>query len=349
MTEVATLEHYLQEWVDDDQTHRADVAVTLNAIAGACCRISGLIAEGPLAGALGAVHGNNMDGDAQKELDLRTNELVISSLQDAPVALLVSEELAEPLEIQPGAALNVAIDPLDGSSNIDTNISVGTIFSILPSQTTSNGSGADPILQQGTHQLAAGYVIYGPQTALVLTVGEGTQIFTLDPRTNDFKLTTTNVQIPEETREFAINVSNFHHWDRHVRAYVDDCLEGETGPRKSSYNMRWVASLVAECHRILSRGGIFLYPGDARTGYENGRLRLLYEINPIGWLIEQAGGGATTGSGRVLELQPTDIHQRAPLIFGSRQEVDRVDRYYSEPHAVGERSPLFSQRGLLRS
>jgi len=345
---MATLNSYLQEWTGEGGKDRAAVAETLGAIAKACSGISELIAQGPLAGTLGAVHGNNMDGDAQKELDLRSNDLVIDSLQKMPVAFLVSEELDAPLEIQSDAPLIVAIDPLDGSSNIDTNISVGTIFSILPSRTGRNGAGDSIILQQGTRQLAAGYVIYGPQTALVLTIGEGTQIFTLDPRSREFRLTAANVRIPEETREFAINVSNFRHWDRYIRAYVDDCLEGEKGPRESSFNMRWVASLVAECHRILSRGGIFLYPGDDRTGYENGRLRLLYEINPIGWLIEQAGGGATTGSGRVLDLQPTDIHQRAPLIFGSRREVDRVNRYYSELHAVGDRSPLFNQRGLLR-
>ncbi len=348
MAELATLNCYLHNWVGEN-TDRGTVAETLMAIAGACCEISELIAQGPLAGSLGAVHGNNVDGDAQKELDLRANELVINSLRTAPVAYVASEELDNPLEINPGAPLYVAIDPLDGSSNIDTNISIGTIFSVLPSQSGFNGLDGNGKLQPGTNQLAAGYAIYGPQTALVITMGEGTQIFTLDPKANEFRLTSPNVRIPEETREFAINVSNFRHWDRHVRAYIDDCLEGEEGPRGSGYNMRWVASLVAECHRILSRGGIFLYPGDARSGYENGRLRLVYEVNPIGWIIEQAGGGATTGQGRVIELQPTDIHQRTPFIFGSLKEVAHIGQYYSELHSTGERAPLFSQRGLFRA
>jgi len=348
MAEAMTLESYLMRWAGD-KSDRDAIACTLISLSGACRKISELIALGPLAGALGAVHGNNMDGDAQKELDLLANDLVITSLRSAPVALMVSEELDDPLDLEQDAPLFVAIDPLDGSSNIDTNISVGTIFSILPAQAGLNGAGNSVTLQPGTRQLAAGYAIYGPQTALVLTLGQGTQIFTLDPRSSEFHLTSENVRVPEKTREFAINVSNFRHWDQNIRAYVDDCLEGENGPREASYNMRWVASLVAECHRVLSRGGIFLYPGDSRDGYENGRLRLLYEINPIGWLIEQAGGGASTGHGRVLDLQPTDIHQRAPLVFGSEHEVSRLEQYYSALHPVGERSPLFNQRGLFRT
>ncbi len=348
MAELATLGCYLHDWVNGDTGRRA-VAETLMSIATACQEISTLVAQGPLARTLGAVHGNNVGGDVQKGLDLRANELVIKSLRNAPVACFVSEELEGPLEFQIDAPLYVAIDPLDGSSNIDTNISVGTIFSVLPSQLGRNGSDTKGTLQPGASQLAAGYAIYGPQTALVITVGKGTQIFTLDPKSGEFRLTTSNVQIAEETREFAINVSNFRHWDRHIRAYIDDCLEGEDGPRGASCNMRWIASLVAECHRILSRGGIFLYPADARSGYENGRLRLIYEANPIGWLIEQAGGGAITGHGRVLELQPTSIHQRTPLIFGSLNEVAHIEQYYSELHSIRERAPLFSQRGLFRA
>ena len=344
MAETVTLYRYLENWAGKD-TRRNDVVGTVAAIATACRAISELIAQGPFIGSLGSVYGNNSDGDAQKELDIRANELVIGALQQTPVAFMVSEELDEPLDIRPDGSLSVAIDPLDGSSNIDTNLSVGTIFSILPART----AGATRLLQQGVNQLAAGYAIYGPQTAFVLTVGEGTQIFTLDRHSGEFRLTTANVRIANDTREFAINVSNFRHWDRHIRSYVDDCLEGENGPRKASFNMRWVASLVAECHRILSRGGIFLYPGDARSGYENGRLRLVYEINPIGWLVEQAGGGATTGHGRVLELQPSGIHQRAPMIFGSSNEVMQINNYYSDVSSSGERSPLFNQRGLFRS
>lgn len=205
------------------------------------------------------------------------------------------------------------------------------------------------MLLAGSHQRAAGYIIYGPQTALLLTMGEGTQMFILDPLDRQFRLTGENLQITPTTREFAINASNFRHWDEHIRGYVDDCLEGERGPRAANFNMRWIASLVAECHRILSRGGVFLYPGDERQGYSRGRLRLTYEANPIAWLVEQAGGAASTGRERILDIQPTDIHQRVPLIFGSREEVARIDGYYADLHPLGSRSPLFGQRGLFRA
>jgi fructose-1,6-bisphosphatase I len=205
------------------------------------------------------------------------------------------------------------------------------------------------VLQPGINQLAAGYCIYGPQTSLVLTLGSGTHIFTLDPELGEFRLTNADVQIAQTTREFAINVSNFRHWDRHIRSYIDDCLEGSEGLRQSNYNMRWLASLVAECHRILSRGGIFLYPADARKGYAQGRLRLLYECNPIAFLVEQSGGGATTGTQRILEVVPNDVHQRVPMIFGSSREIRRVERYYAQRKLHGERSQLFSRRGLFRT
>jgi len=262
------------------------------------------------------------------------------------VAVVTSEELPEPLINNPNDSLIVALDPLDGSSNIDTNVSLGTIFSVLQG---NGGTALTDILLPGTQQRAAGYVIYGPQTALVMTLGVGTHIFTLDPKSGDYRLTTENVQITPTTKEFAINASNFRHWDEHVRGYVDDCLSGEGGPRAANFNMRWIASLVAECHRILSRGGVFLYPGDNREGYARGRLRLTYEANPIAWLIEQAGGAASTGTERILDIQPTDIHQRVPLIFGSRDEVARIDGYYANLHPLASRSPLFGQRGLFRA
>ena len=267
-------------------------------------------------------------------------------MRDAPVRYLVSEELDQVQEMQQDKRLLVAVDPLDGSSNIETNAAVGTIFSILPA--AENASIDDVVLQPGNGQLAAGYCIYGPQTALVLTLGAGTHIFTLDPEARDFRLTESNVHITETTREFAINVSNFRHWDRPVRAYVDDCLAGEEGHRQSNYNMRWVASLVAECHRILARGGVFLYPGDARRGYAHGRLRLLYECNPIAFLVEQAGGGATTGEQRILDVKPEQIHQRVPMIFGASHEIRRVERYYAGRDLAAERSQLFGKRGLFR-
>ncbi len=344
MQSFETLETYLSQRTEAAEVSQA-VADTVVAIASATVEISMIIARGALAGDLGASRGDNTDGDVQKELDLVANDIVIEALQDAPVAWIVSEELQDPLQGTVGAPLGVAIDPLDGSSNIDTNTSVGSIFSVLHAQTDA----ADSTLQPGTQQLAAGYVIYGPQTTLVLTLGDGTMMFTLDPEQAAFRLTESDVRIPETTREFAINASNFRHWDGPVRAYVDDCLNGEEGFRDSNYNMRWLASLVAECHRILSRGGVFLYPSDARKGYSAGRLRLLYEVNPIAFIVEQAGGAGTTGTQRLLEIEPSGIHQRAPMIFGSRREVARVERYFERTRINAERSQLFNKRGLFRA
>ncbi len=345
MTSFETLKHYLGP---DNVDVEPGVAEAVLCLAEAMIQISSLVARGPLAGAMGAARGDNADGDVQKELDIVANDAVIEALQDAPVAYLVSEELEAPLAMKHGAPLYVAIDPLDGSSNIETNAAVGTIFALFPAATENDKTLEPTVLQPGINQLAAGYCIYGPQTSLVVTFGNGTHIFTLDPVAGEFRLTAAAVRITETTREFAINVSNFRHWDRHVRAYIDDCLAGEDGHRQSNYNMRWIASLVAECQRILARGGIFLYPGDARKGYAHGRLRLLYECSPIAFLIEQAGGGATTGRRRILEVTPENIHQRVPMIFGSSHEIRRVERYYAERDLHGERSQLFGKRGLFR-
>ncbi len=347
MKQFQTLENYLQTRATDDFIQSA-VATTILCIAAAAIRIANLVARGLLASELGRARGDNTDGDVQKKLDLIANEYIIEALQIASVAYLVSAELDQPMLLHEAAPLAVAINPLDGSSNIETNAAAGTIFSIFPTFSAQYTRGDDVVLQAGVNQLAAGYCIYGPQTSLVLTLGAGTHIFTLDPEDGEFYLTTANVQIAETTREFAINVSNFRHWDQHIRAYIDDCLDGEDGLRKSNYNMRWIASLVAECHRILSRGGIFLYPGDARKGYAQGRLRLLYECNPVALLIEQAGGSATTGQERIMDLKTNRVHQRAPLIFGSSREIRRVERYYAECDMTGERSPLFNKRGLYR-
>lgn len=341
------LEDYLCNQVGDGHIQSA-VAETINSIAQASTRIARRVARGPLAGDLGKARGSNIDGDVQKELDLVANDYIVEALGDAPVAYLVSEELERPVAMQQAAPLFVAVDPLDGSSNIETNSAVGTIFSVFPAG-EKNTPVEEFVLQPGINQLAAGYCIYGPQTSLVLTLGSGTHIFTLDPELDEYRLSSENVQIAQTTREFAINVSNFRHWDRYVRAYIDDCLEGSDGFRQSNYNMRWLASLVAECHRILARGGIFLYPADARQGYAHGRLRLVYECNPIAFLVEQAGGGATTGLQRILDVVPTDVHQRVPMIFGSSREIRRIDRYYAERDLHGERSQLFKKRGLFRS
>ncbi len=347
MKQLQTLENYLQTEAADNFIQSA-VATTILCISTVVIRIAKLVARGLLAGELGKARGDDTDGDVQNELNLVANDFIIEALKTAPVRYLVSEELDQPMLLHEAAPLSVAIDPLDGSSNIETNATAGTIFSIFPTIGAQYTVGDDVILQAGVNQLAAGYCIYGPHTSLVLTLGAGTHIFTLHPEDGEFYLTTANVQIAETTREFAINVSNFRHWDQHIRAYIDDCLDGEDGLRKSNYNMRWVASLVAECHRILSRGGIFLYPGDARKGYAHGRLRLLYECNPVALLIEQAGGGATTGQQRILDLKPKNVHQRAPMIFGSSREIRRVERYYAECDMTGERSPLFNKRGLYR-
>ena len=328
---------------------RQVVADTTRIIAESCCAIAEIIALGPLAGTLGAEHGSNVDGDVQKELDIRANDLIIEELRSAPVAWVASEELDDPIELNTGAPMYVAIDPLDGSSNIDTNVSVGTIFSVMPMKCDKGDTDVDCFLQKGDRQLAAGYVIYGPQTALVLTLGEGTHVFTLNPDTGEFCLTMPGVMISEDTNEFAINSSNSRRWDGHVRAYVDDCLKGEEGPHNKNYNTRWIASLVAECHRILSRGGIFLYPGDRRPGYQSGRLRLAYECNPIAFLAEQAGGAASDGHQRILEIEPGDIHQRVPMIFGSINEVALVDQYYRDMEPIQQRSQLFGTRGLFKA
>jgi fructose-1,6-bisphosphatase I len=348
MTAPVELHTYLSAWAGTD-AERAAVATTIEALAGTAGDVADLIARGPLAGALSAVVGGNAGGDEQKELDVRANEMFIAALRGCPVAAYASEEEKDVLVLNEKAPLAVAIDPLDGSSNIDTNVSIGTIFGILPMATAANGSAVSAALQPGRNQLAAGFVIYGPQTALVLTVGEGTHIFTLDRATGAFALSRANVTIPPTSREYAINASNYRHWDPAVRAYIDDCIAGTEGPRGKDFNMRWIASLVAEVYRILARGGIFLYPRDSRPGYQKGRLRLIYEANPIAFLVEQAGGGATDGAERSLDIVPQEVHQRVPLVFGSRDKVERVARYHTDRHAIGERSPLFGARGLFRA
>jgi len=325
---------------------RPALAETIIGIAAAAAAVAELVAQGPLAGALGAVLGSNADGDAQKALDVRANEMFLDALRLAPVAVFASEEAETALALDPRAPLVVAIDPLDGSSNIDTNLSIGSIFSVLPNP---GGDPARAALQPGTSQLAAGFAVYGPQTALVLTLGRGAYVFTYDRKGGAFALTRPETRIPPGRREYAINASNYRHWEEPVRAYIDDCVAGADGPRGADFNMRWLASLVAEAYRILARGGIFLYPRDDRPGYHSGRLRLVYEANPIAFVVEQAGGAATDGARRILDIAPESLHQRVPLAFGSRDKVERLARYHREPHGLGERSPLFGKRGLFRS
>jgi len=346
-TTFPALAEHLEAWAGDD-AGRAAVAAAVQAIAATSARVSEIIARGSLEGHLGAIVGDNVDGDAQKALDVRADEMFIEALKGGPVAIYGSEEQEQPVLLNPGGPLAVAIDPLDGSSNIDTNVSIGTIFSILPTE----GVPAEPrdavLLQPGTRQLAAGFVIYGPQTALVLTVLAGTHVFTYSREQGTFLRTHADVQIAGGKREYAINASNYNHWDEPLRAYIDDCMAGLDSPDRTQFNMRWIASLVAETYRIMARGGIFLYPRDKRPGYQHGRLRLVYEANPIALLVEQAGGAAVDAERRILEIVPEKFHERVPLIFGAREKVERVVRYHSDRHQIGERMPLFGRRGLFR-
>lgn len=345
MIQPQSLAGYLSGWAGGRPARKA-VATTVNALAEAGIEFSELLALGALAGHLGRPTGRRVDVDDQKEIDVVTNDRIVAAMKQAPVAAVASEEMEAPLLLDEDAPLLVAIDPLDGSSNIDANASIGTIFTVLPALGRNGEESA--FLQPGVNQLAGGFLIYGPQTTLVLSVGAGTQIFTLDRSTRAFVLTHPKVEIPERTSEYAINGSNSRHWDEAVRTYIEDCKRGREGPRGRDYNMRWTGSPVVDIYRILSRGGIYLYPGDKRREFRNGRLRLIYEANPIAWIVEQAGGMASTGHQRVLEVSPEALHQRIPLIAGSRREVEHVVRLHDGFQVRGERSPLFSRRGLLR-
>ncbi|HUB63787.1 MAG TPA: class 1 fructose-bisphosphatase [Methylocella sp.] len=339
---------YLAQAVADD-SRLSGVAEVLRAIAKASIELSELIGLGRLYGQLGASRAStNTDGDVQKELDVLANDLFVQAFRRSPVATVVSEELSEPLVLDPSGHLTVAMDPLDGSSNIDANVSIGTIFSILPVSPSSSGIEV-PFKQPGRMQIAAGFVIYGPQTSLVIVLGsDPTQIFTLDRRDGRFYRAVSAPVIPRECTEFAINSSNYRHWDAPVRAFIDDCMQGAEGPLKHNYNMRWTGSLVADAYRILLRGGIFLYPGDQRPGYKDGRLRLLYEANPIALVVERAGGQASDCIGPILDTIPSAIHARVPLVFGSAASVELVADYHRDPQFSAEHAPLFGKRGLIR-
>lgn len=323
-----------------------DVATAIKAIARAVSR--GSLDPRPTAG------GVNVQGERQVPLDVIANELVLRHCEwGGHLAGLVSEELEDPHPIPvqyPCGKYLLVFDPLDGSSNVDVNISVGTIFSVLRRAHGPGRAAVGDFLQPGSSQVCAGYAIYGPTTMLVLTLGDGVHGFTLDPGLGDFVLTHARLTIPETAREFAINASNERFWEPPVRRYVDECLAGKAGPRGEDFNMRWIASLVAEVHRILIRGGVFLYPKDTREPLRPGRLRLLYEANPMAMIVEQAGGAASTGREPLLELQPDALHQRVPVILGAREEVDRLVRYHDE-HARGVdrpfHSPLFGSRSLF--
>ena len=324
------LADYLGTWAGGD-ARRRDVAATVTALTDACRAISVLVAQGNLEQNLGAAVTENVQGETQKALDDLTDRMLIEACRRAPVAAIASEEDEHPVPGNPaGAGLLVAFDPLDGSSNIDINVSIGTIFSILPVKPGTEPVSVEAFLQPGRNQLAAGYVLYGPQTTLVLTVGAGALCFTLDRRRDAFVLTHDRLEVPHATKEFAINMANQRHWPAPVQRYIDECLKGADGGRGENTNMRWVASLVADCNRVLIRGGVYLYPGDARPGYGEGRIRVLYEASPIAFVVEQAGGEAVTGGGaKILDIVPARLHQRASLIFGSRDEVERIEGHHA--------------------
>jgi fructose-1,6-bisphosphatase I/sedoheptulose-1,7-bisphosphatase len=331
-----------------------DLGALLVDVAAAVKAISAMTAKGALGGFLGAHGGKNVQGETQQKLDVLADDVMIRSCEwGGLVAGMASEELDDPYPIPSEYTRGhylLVFDPLDGSSNIDVNVSVGTIFSVLRHDKAEPPSTAD-YLKPGKQQVAAGYALYGPATMLVITVGKGTHGFTLDREIGNFILTHENLQIPADTSEFAINTSNARFWEPPVHRYVTECQAGKTGDRGRDFNMRWIASMVAEVHRILMRGGVFMYPKDTKDKSKPGRLRLLYEANPVGFLVEQAGGRATTGNQQVLEIVPEALHQRVPLILGSRNEVERIERYHQEFASGIDRpydSPLFNERSLFR-
>ncbi|MGF7162892.1 fructose-1,6-bisphosphatase I [Rhodoligotrophos appendicifer] len=346
MTSGAGLGLSLRDYLAD--TAEPGIAALVSAIADASRPLIAMIRRGPILGSLGAGSGgSNKDGDVQKALDVLADRQFLHGLQVAGVRAIASEEADEPHSVSADGEFLVAIDPLDGSSNIETNVSIGTIFSILPA---APGRSAEPgdFLIQGHRQKAAGFLIYGPQASIVFTTGTGTHAATHDPESDDFVMTALSLSIPEDVPEFAINASNYRFWHPPVQAYVNDCVSGTDGPMSRNFNMRWIASLVADAYRILMRGGAFLYPADSRHGYERGRLRHVYEASPIAFLIEQADGAATDGVNRILDHQPASLHARVPLVFGSMQTVARIRRYHLETEDSADLSPLFGRRGLMR-
>ncbi|MEZ5629168.1 MAG: class 1 fructose-bisphosphatase [Burkholderiaceae bacterium] len=332
------LTRYLVEKQRVDGHIPSQLRLLLEVVARACKSISHAVNKGALGGVLGSAGSENVQGEVQKKLDIIANEVLIDANEwGGHLAAMASEEMdaihVVPNRYPKGEYL-LLFDPLDGSSNIEVNVSIGTIFSVLKMPEGDRGVEEADFLQPGRCQVAAGYCVYGPQTTLVLTVGDGVAMFTLDREQGSFVLTEDNVRIPEDTREFAINMSNMRHWDEPVKRYIDECLQGKEGPRGKDFNMRWVASMVADVHRIMTRGGIFMYPWDKREPQKPGKLRLMYEANPMGWLIEQAGGAATNGHQRILDVQPRQLHERVSVILGSRNEVERVTAYHQEAAAV---------------
>ncbi len=330
----------ITQFIIEEQRHIAgatgDFTSLLNDVVTACKVLSNMVNHGALVGVLGSAGTENVQGETQKKLDVLSNEVFLKSNEWAGhLAAMASEEMDEiyPIPAQyPRGKYLLTFDPLDGSSNIDVNVSVGTIFSILRCPGGTDEPTERDFLQAGTQQIAAGYALYGPSTMMVLTTGNGVNGFTLDQNIGEFILTHPDMKIPADTREFAINASNMRFWDEPIRRYVQECLDGEEGARGEDFNMRWIASMVAEVHRILTRGGVFMYPMDAkmRASGQDGKLRLLYEANPMSFIVEQAGGGSITGTERILDLQPETLHQRVSVILGSKNEVERILEYHQQ-------------------
>jgi fructose-1,6-bisphosphatase I len=331
-----TLTNYIIETQRGIEGATGEFTGLLNDIATACKKIASLVDKGDLIGVLGAAGSENVQGEEQKKMDIITNEVFIEALENnGHVAALASEEMEEVYNLpadKPRGHYMVTFDPLDGSSNMDVNVSVGTIFSILKAPAGVENPSAEDFMQPGTTQVAAGYCLYGPSSIMVITTGQGVQMFTLDRDMGEFIMTRDDVKIPADTQEFAINASNSRHWEAPVKRYIEECLAGKTGARGKDFNMRWVASMVAEVHRILTRGGIFMYPIDEKTkkAGKQGKLRLMYEANPMSFIVEQAGGASTTGRERILDIQPKELHQRVPVVLGSKNEVELVTKYHSE-------------------
>ena len=333
MSKKISLTRYLVEQQRVDGHIPGDLRLLLEVVARACKHISQAVNKGDLGDVMGAASTENVQGEMQKKLDIIANEVLIEANEwGGHLAAMASEEM-EGIYVVPNrypqGEFLLLFDPLDGSSNIDVNVSIGMIFSVLK-KPEGMGVSEQDFLQPGAKQVAAGYCVFGPQTTLVLTVGDGVAMFTLDREQGSFVLTEENVKIPEDTKEFAINMSNMRHWDAPIKRYVDECLAGTEGPRGKDFNMRWIASMVADVHRILMRGGIFMYPWDKRDPGKPGKLRLMYEANPMSWLIEQAGGAATNGRQRILDIQPTKLHERVSVILGSKNEVERVTGYHTQ-------------------
>jgi fructose-1,6-bisphosphatase len=334
----------------------AELIALVNDIQTACKYIAVAVAKGALSGTRGTTDSVNVQGEKQVPLDMVSNDIMLKSCEwGGALAGMASEEMEEPYKIpaeHPRGRYLLVFDPLDGSSNLDVNVTVGTIFSVLRAPEGVTDPVAADFLQPGTEQVCAGYALYGPAAMIVLTLGTGVHGFTLDPDIGAYILTHPNLSIAPDTHEFAVNASNQRFWEPPVKRYVEECVAGKSGDREKDFNMRWIASMVAEVHRILMRGGLFMYPKDTKDPKRPGRLRLLYEANPMAMLIEQAGGAASTGRGRILEVRPETLHQRVPVILGSRNEVARLERYHAE-YDRGEdqpfSSPLFNERSLYRN